>query len=86
MPTLLTTHETQKQAAGVAKNIDQVLREKSAAVVKTLPFDVLMVATGRGRGVGRLGPVKVFSIMVYLIKGKTLGVQRLPGWVDGSSF
>ena len=54
--------------------------------VKTLPFDVLMVATGRSRGVGRLGVVKVFSIMAYLIKGKTLGVQRLPGWVDGSSF
>ena len=63
-----------------------MLRDKAPVAVRTLPFDVLMVATGRGRGVGRLGPVKVFSIMVYLIKGKTLGVQRLPGWVDGSSF
>ncbi|KAK7754125.1 hypothetical protein SLS62_003971 [Diatrype stigma] len=74
------------QAAGVAKNIDAALRGKAPAPVKTLPFDVFMCATGRSRGVGRMGAVKVFSLMVYLIKGKTLGVQRLPGWVDGSSF
>lgn len=75
-----------KQAAGIAKNIDLVLKGKAPTVVKTLPMDVLMVATGRSRGVGRMGPVKVFSLMVYLIKGKTLGVQSLPGYVDGSAF
>ena len=63
-----------------------MLKGKSPTAVKLLPFDVFMVTTGRGRGVGRLGFVKVFSLMVYHIKGKTLGVQRLPGWVDGSSF
>ncbi|KAI0388016.1 FAD/NAD(P)-binding domain-containing protein [Hypomontagnella monticulosa] len=75
-----------KQAAGVAKNIDLVLKGKSPVPVKTLPMDVLMVATGRSRGAGRMGPVKVFSIMVYMIKGKTLGIQSLPGYVDGSAF
>lgn len=77
---------TDMQAAGVWKNIDLALKGKSPAVVKTLPFDAFMCATGRSRGVGRLGFVKVFSIMVYMMKGKTLGVQRLPGYVDGSSF
>ncbi|KAI1660882.1 FAD/NAD(P)-binding domain-containing protein [Daldinia decipiens] len=75
-----------KQAAGVAKNIDLVLKGKAPTPVKTIPMDVLMVATGRSRGAGRLGPVKVFSVMVYMIKGKTLGVQQLPSYVDGSAF
>jgi NADH dehydrogenase FAD-containing subunit len=77
---------TDKQAAGVAKNIDAVLNGKSPTPVKTLPVDALMVATGRSRGAGRLGPIKVFSLMVYLIKGKTLGTQGLPAWVDGTQF
>ncbi|TGJ81078.1 hypothetical protein E0Z10_g7692 [Xylaria hypoxylon] len=75
-----------KQAAGVAKNIDAVLKGKNQTPVKTLPIDVLMVATGRSRGAGRMGPVKTLSLMVYLIKGKTLGVEKLPGWVDGTTF
>ncbi|KAI0426782.1 hypothetical protein F5Y09DRAFT_51037 [Xylaria sp. FL1042] len=77
---------TDKQAAGVAKNIDAALRGKSQTPVKTIPIDVLMVATGRSRGAGRMGPVKAFSLMVYLIKGKTLGVDKMPAWVDGTSF
>ncbi|KAI1379555.1 FAD/NAD(P)-binding domain-containing protein [Hypoxylon crocopeplum] len=75
-----------KQAAGVAKNIDLVLKGKAPVPVKTLPMDVLMVAIGRSRGAGRMGFLKVFSIMVYLIKGKTLGIQSLPGYVDGTAF
>ncbi|KAH9891454.1 FAD/NAD(P)-binding domain-containing protein [Xylariomycetidae sp. FL2044] len=77
---------SEKQAAGVAKNIDAVLKGKSTTVVKTLPFDVFFVATGRSRGAGRMGPVKVFSIMVNMAKGKTLGTQSLPGYVDGTAF
>ncbi|KAI0393495.1 hypothetical protein F5Y17DRAFT_306768 [Xylariaceae sp. FL0594] len=77
---------TDKQAAGVAKNIEAVLVGKEQTPVRTLPIDVLMVATGRSRGVGRMGPVKAFSLMVYLIKGKTLGIQNLPAWVDGTHF
>ncbi|OTA59238.1 FAD/NAD(P)-binding domain-containing protein [Hypoxylon sp. EC38] len=75
-----------KQGAGVAKNIDLVLKGKQPVPVKTIPMDVLMVATGRSRGAGRLGSVKVFSIMVYMIKGRTLGMQSLPGYIDGSAF
>ncbi|KAK6196830.1 hypothetical protein LQW54_011145 [Pestalotiopsis sp. IQ-011] len=77
---------TDKQAAGVAKNIDLVLHDKNPAVVKTIPMDILMATVGRSRGVGRIGPVKVFSYMVYTIKGKTLGTQTLPGMVNGSSY
>lgn len=75
-----------KQAAGVAKNIDAVLMGKEPTPVKTLPIDVLMVATGRSRGVGRMGSVKALSFMVYFIKGKTLGIQNLAAWVNGTHF
>ncbi|CAJ2514131.1 Uu.00g022500.m01.CDS01 [Anthostomella pinea] len=77
---------TDKQAAGVAKNVDAALRGKAPSVVKTLPMDVLALATGRSRGCGRMGPVKMFSFMVYYIKGKTLGIQHLPAYVDGTQF
>lgn len=77
---------TDKQAAGVARNIDAVLRDRPQGPVKTIPIDILMVATGRSRGAGRMGPIKAFSIMVYLIKGKTLGTDKFPAWVDGSQF
>jgi apoptosis-inducing factor 2 len=70
----------------VSKNIDLVLHDKNPAPVKTIPMDVLMTTVGRSRGVGRLGPVKVFSYMVYTIKGKTLGTQSLPGMVNGTSY
>ncbi|KAI8945418.1 hypothetical protein F4801DRAFT_127137 [Xylaria longipes] len=77
---------TDKQAAGVAKNIDAVIRGKNQTPVKTIPIDVLMVATGRSRGAGRMGPIKAFSLIVYLIKGKTLGTDKLSSWVDGTLF
>lgn len=77
---------TDMQAAGVAKNIDLVLKGKSLTAVSLLPFDVTTASVGRERGVGRMGFVKLFSFMIYQVKGKTLGVQRLPGYVDGSAF
>lgn len=77
---------TDKQAAGVAKNLDAVLNGKAPSPVKLLPMDVFVCAVGRGRGAGRIGSVKVFSFLVYQIKGKTLGMQMLPGMINGTSF
>lgn len=75
-----------KQAAGVAKNIDLTLNGKKPTPVKLLPMDIFVCAVGRGRGAGRLGPIKVFSYLIYMIKGKTLGMQMLPGMVNGTAF
>jgi len=74
------------QAAGVAKNLDLVLKGKNPGSVSLMPFDVTVAAIGRNRGVGRLGVVKLFSFLVYQMKGKTLGVERTQTWVDGSAF
>lgn len=75
---------TQKQAAGVAKNIELVLKGKPPVVVKGMPVDVLAIAVGRGRGAGRAGSFKLPSLMVWLAKGRTMALQMVPGYVDGS--
>ncbi|CAN8102583.1 unnamed protein product [Discula destructiva] len=75
---------TQKQAAGVAKNVELALQGKAPQIVKLLPVDIMACAVGRKRGAGRMGPIKMFSIMVYLAKGKTLGTQMMPSYIDGS--
>jgi hypothetical protein len=70
----------------VAKNLDLVLQGKNPTPVKLLPVDAFLCAVGRGRGAGRIGSVKIFSYLVYTIKGKTLGIERLAGMVDGSAY
>lgn len=68
----------------MGKNVELALHGKQPQKVKLLPVDVLACAVGRSRGAGRMGPVKMPSLMVWLAKGKTLGVQRMPGYIDGS--
>jgi len=75
---------TQKQAASVAKNVDLVLKGRDPVPAKGLPFDVLAMSVGRSRGVGRAGGVKLPSLAVWLAKGRTLALQMVPGYVDGS--
>lgn len=75
---------TKYQAAGVAKNIDAVLKGKQPSVVKGMPFDIFTCATGRSRAAGRLGAVKMLSIMAWMGKGRTLGLNYMAGYVDGS--
>ncbi|EOO03959.1 putative fad binding protein [Phaeoacremonium minimum UCRPA7] len=75
---------TQKHAAGVGKNIVAALSGKPPVVVKGPPIDILACAVGRGRGAGRMGSFKMFSIMIWLAKGRTLATQMVPGYIDGS--
>lgn len=75
---------TTKQAAGVAKNIDLVLRGKAPQPVKLLPLDIVAVATGPSRGVGRANSWRLPSLAVWLAKGRTLGMQMAAGYLDGS--
>ncbi|CAK7215412.1 hypothetical protein SBRCBS47491_002480 [Sporothrix bragantina] len=75
---------TQKQAGGAAKNIDLVLKGKAPQPVKGFDMDILAVATGPSRGVGRFGSWRLPSLAVWLAKGRTLGVQMTSSYVDGS--
>jgi NADH dehydrogenase FAD-containing subunit len=75
---------TQKQAAGVGRNVDAVLGGKEQSVVKGMPFDILVCAVGRSRTAGRMGVVKMLSVMGWAAKGRTLGMQMLGGYINGS--
>ncbi|KAH8680850.1 hypothetical protein BX600DRAFT_428827 [Xylariales sp. PMI_506] len=78
--------QTDAQAAGVAKNIDLTLSGKNPVAVKLLPVDIFVCAVGRKRGVGRVGPVKLFSFLIHQLKGKTLGIDRMKSVVTGSAY
>ncbi|KAM7193146.1 hypothetical protein V8F20_008493 [Naviculisporaceae sp. PSN 640] len=75
---------TQKQAASVAKNIELVLKGKQPVAAKGMPVDILAISVGRGRGAGRMGSFRLPSLMVWLAKGRTMALQMVPGYVDGS--
>ncbi|GAB1316679.1 hypothetical protein MFIFM68171_06889 [Madurella fahalii] len=75
---------TQKQAASVAKNVEAALAGKEPAVAKGPPVDIFACAVGRGRGAGRMGSMKLPSFGVWLAKGRTLALQMVGSYVDGS--
>ncbi|PNY23750.1 Apoptosis-inducing factor 2 [Tolypocladium capitatum] len=77
---------TDGQAAGVARNIGLVLQGKDQQVVKDPPVDIFICTTGRGRGAGRLGPVPIPSLVVWAVKGRTLGMERTAKYVDGTMW
>ena len=77
---------TEKHAAGVAFNVENVLRNKDLVKVKGLPFDPFVVSLGRKRGAGKAGRVTVPSYGVYWVKGRNLGMTRLQGYLHGSSW
>lgn len=76
---------TQKQAAGVAKNVEAALAGLKPTVAKGPPVDVFACAVGRERGVGRInGSIKMPSFMVWAAKGRTLALPMLKTYIDGS--
>jgi len=75
---------TQKQAAAVGKNIELALASKEPIVAKGLPVDILACSVGRGRGAGRMNSFKLPSFGVWLAKGRTMGLQMMSGYIDGS--
>ncbi|KAK3324702.1 hypothetical protein B0T19DRAFT_236768 [Cercophora scortea] len=75
---------TQKQASAVAKNIELALKGQQPVVAKGLPVDILACSTGRSRGAGRAGSFKLPSFFVWMAKGRTLALQMVPSYIDGS--
>ncbi|VBB73921.1 Putative NADH dehydrogenase [Podospora comata] len=76
---------TQKQASSVAKNVElSLLQGKEPVPAKGPPVDILACAVGRGRGVGRMGSIRLPSFGVWLAKGRTLGMQLVDQYISGS--
>ena len=68
----------------MAKNIDAALKGKRPTEIKDPPVEVFACSLGRSRATGRLGSVKLFSFVFWFAKGRTLGMQMLSGYIDGS--
>jgi NADH dehydrogenase FAD-containing subunit len=75
-----------KQAAGVAKNVELALQGKPQLPVKGMPVDIFVCATGRSRGAGRIGYFRVPSLMVWGVKVRTLGLDMAPKYVSGAQW
>ncbi|AEO60630.1 hypothetical protein MYCTH_2310035 [Thermothelomyces thermophilus ATCC 42464] len=76
---------TQKQAASVARNVEAALAGLKPTVAKGPPVDIFACAVGRGRGVGRVNnSIRMPSLVVWLAKGRNLGIPMLKGYIDGS--
>ncbi|KAK4125554.1 FAD/NAD(P)-binding domain-containing protein [Parathielavia appendiculata] len=76
---------TQAQAKTVAKNIEAALGGAKPSVHKGMPVDVFVCSVGRSRGVGRMNnSIKFPSLMVWAIKGRTLGLNYVEKYIGGS--
>ncbi|KAF8859091.1 hypothetical protein BDZ45DRAFT_673518, partial [Acephala macrosclerotiorum] len=76
----------EKQAEALSKNLDLVLSGKEPLLYKADGAPIMGVSLGRSRATGRFGNMKMPSLVIWFVKGRTLGVQKLPGLVSGSSF
>ena len=66
------------------KNIELVMKGSPQQRVKGMLFDGFLCCVGRTRGAGRFGNIPAPSWLVHLLKGRTLGLERAPKYVDGS--
>lgn len=82
----IVRHANSLQAAGVAKNIDLILRGKEQQVVHGPAVDIFICSTGRSRAAGRFGFVPIPSLAAWIGKGRTLGIDRTKKYVDGSMW
>jgi len=74
-----------KQVAALAKNLDLTINGKPPVRYDASGAPVMAVTLGRSKGTGRMGNTKLPSIVVWFVKGRTLGTQNLQGLVSGSS-
>jgi apoptosis-inducing factor 2 len=77
---------TDKQTAGVFQNVDAAIKGKPQVPVKGMPFDVMLVSTGRKSGAGRLGVVSLPSFVVWGMKSRNLIMNMIPGYASGSKW
>lgn len=74
------------QAEALAKSLDLVLKGKDPVAYVPDPTPKGAVSIGRSKGTGRFGTWRIPSIIVWLAKGRTLGIQYLQGAVTGSAY
>lgn len=70
----------------MVKNIELAIKGKEQIPVKGPPVDLFIVSIGRARGAGRAGSLPVPSFLIWLVKGRTLGKQKAPKYVNGTMW
>jgi apoptosis-inducing factor 2 len=70
----------------VAKNVELAMKGKEQQPVKGMPVDIFVCVAGRSRGAGRIGFFKVPSLMVWGVKGRTLGTDMAPKYASGANW
>jgi NADH dehydrogenase FAD-containing subunit len=75
-----------KQANHCVKNLDLVLKGKSPVAYKYGGDRIMGVTLGRNKATGRNGNMKVPSIIIWWIKGRTLGTENLQKYALGTKF
>lgn len=75
-----------KQATACVKNIDLVLNGKEPVAYSYGGKRMLGLTLGRSKATGCNGDMKLPSIIIWWVKGRTLGTENLPKYVSGSKF
>lgn len=75
-----------KQGYEAWKNVDLALQGKAPVVAKGMPVNMMVASVGRSRAVGRMGVVRLPSLFGWLGKGRTLALERLKTYLDGSAW
>lgn len=77
---------TEAQAKALAKNLDLVLKESEPVLYKTDGKDIMAVTLGRSKATGLAGSFKIPSMVIWWVKGRKMGTDRLGGYVTGAAF
>ncbi|RKF77604.1 Oxidoreductase ptaL [Golovinomyces cichoracearum] len=75
----------EKQVPVLVNNLSMVIDGKEPTAYKPGPA-ILGVTLGRCKATGRLGPIRLPSIVLWYAKGRTLGTQDLQPLVSGRKF
>lgn len=71
------------QAVHLFKTVHAFLRNEKLPEYKPSEKPVFAVTLGRSRASGQMGNFKLFSIMIWWLKGRFMGTNAAPDWAAG---
>ncbi|RDL35791.1 FAD protein [Venustampulla echinocandica] len=74
------------QSKALSKNLDLVLKGKAPEIYKFDGAPIIAVTIGRSKATGRSGNMKLPSLLIWWIKGRTLFTEKLPKYISGAEF
>ncbi|KAI9799176.1 MAG: hypothetical protein M1833_004216 [Piccolia ochrophora] len=74
---------TEDQAIHLSGNLDAILKDNEPKIYKQNNMLFVAAALGKNRGTGIAGYFKLLSVMVWYLKGRTYGTDKIQGLVNG---